>query len=616
MAEIIPSLSSCINKMTSGEKRFARRIEALLEDDYLCWYDIPLGKKRRYPDFIILHPQRGLLFIEIKDWKLDNIKSINHQSVEYIDNNGLQIKANPLEQARQCTYTLINRLKQDPSLCNASGRYQGNLVLPYGYGVAFTNITKKALNNNDIYDLIPEHLIISKDEMSENVDAESFQKKLWSMFNVQFNTKLSLPQIDRIRWHLFPEIRITNIQSKMFADAETGESNIEENLPDIVKVMDLQQEQLARSMGEGHRVIHGVAGSGKTLILGYRSLYLSQLMQKPILVLCYNIALAAKLRSMMKDKGLLQQVHVYHFHDWCGEQVKRYHVKAPEYGGDYLDKIVETVISGVDKGQIPRGQYGAVLIDEGHDFQPEWLKLVVQMLDPETNSLLLLYDDAQSIYKANKGLDFSLSSVGIQARGRTTILNLNYRNTREIIKFAYNFAEEYINPTETDEDHVPIIQPESAGVSGPVPVYKQMQNLDEEIKYIIKCVLHWKSEGASWNDMAILYPANWLGDKLKAQLESANIPFCFLNQKKTKMNYDPALDQVAVLTLHSSKGLEFQTVIMMGVGHMNEEDTDLGNQARILYVGMTRAREKLLITSSSENKYTQKISKSLNSFIN
>ena len=44
-------------------------------------------------------------------------------------------------------------------------------------------------------------------------------------------------------------------------------------MPDIVRAMDLQQEQLARSMGEGHRVIHGVAGSGKTMILGYRARY-------------------------------------------------------------------------------------------------------------------------------------------------------------------------------------------------------------------------------------------------------------------------------------------------------------------------------------------------------
>jgi superfamily I DNA and RNA helicase len=52
-----------------------------------------------------------------------------------------------------------------------------------------------------------------------------------------------------------------------------------------------------------------------------------------------------------------------------------------------------------DRSQIPSGQYQAVLIDEGHDFAPEWLKLVAQMVDPSTNSLLLLYDDAQSIYQ-------------------------------------------------------------------------------------------------------------------------------------------------------------------------------------------------------------------------
>jgi superfamily I DNA and RNA helicase len=75
-----------------------------------------------------------------------------------------------------------------------------------------------------------------------------------------------------------------------------------------------------------------------------------------------------------------------------------------------------------------------LLIDEGHDFEADWLKLVTQMIDPEKDSLLLLYDDAQSIYKKKRDkkdrLDFSLSSVGIQARGRTKVLKMNYRNTR------------------------------------------------------------------------------------------------------------------------------------------------------------------------------------------
>ena len=63
-------------------------------------------------------------------------------------------------------------------------------------------------------------------------------------------------------------------------------------------MMDRNQEQLARSMGAGHRVIHGVAGSGKTLILHHRCIELANNIEntKPILVICYNITLAKNLK--------------------------------------------------------------------------------------------------------------------------------------------------------------------------------------------------------------------------------------------------------------------------------------------------------------------------------
>ncbi len=59
MAIIIPNLNQSHTKATPGERRFAYRLERLLEDDYLCFYDVPVGKRRRYPDFIILHPGAG-----------------------------------------------------------------------------------------------------------------------------------------------------------------------------------------------------------------------------------------------------------------------------------------------------------------------------------------------------------------------------------------------------------------------------------------------------------------------------------------------------------------------------------------------------------------------------
>lgn len=86
MAEIIPPLNQqTLARMTSGEKRLARRLQALLEDDYLVWYDIPVGRTRRYPDFIILHPGRGLLLLEVKDWKPRNLKKVTKTTVEPAD---------------------------------------------------------------------------------------------------------------------------------------------------------------------------------------------------------------------------------------------------------------------------------------------------------------------------------------------------------------------------------------------------------------------------------------------------------------------------------------------------------------------------------------------------
>ena len=611
MAEIIPPLNrETLGRMTAGEKRVARRLKELLEDDYLVWYDIPIGRQRRYPDFIILHPSRGLLFLEVKDWKPDTLKKISKSDVTLLTNNGLVTKPHPLEQARGYTYSVVDMLARDPHLRQTSKAYRGNLIMPWGWGVVFTNITRKqiqkAIPDDAREGLLPDHLMIYKDEITAGTDAEQFQEQLWGMFNYQFGGKLTLPQIDRIRWHLFPEIRIEQgTAGDIFDEDEGADDDAEQTLPDIIKIMDIQQEQLARSLGQGHRVIHGVAGSGKTLILGYRCLHLAEAVAKPILVLCFNITLAARLRSFISSKGIGTKVQIYHFHDWCSQQLKTYHVPLMESEKPVWERQVETVIHAVDKGHIPRAQYGALLIDEGHDFEPEWLKLVTQMIDPHTNSLLLLYDDAQSIYKKKSGLWFSLSSVGIQAQGRTTILRLNYRNTREILRYAYDFARHYLDPQKADEDHIPLVEPEAAGTSGPEPVLKRLDGPADEIRFALACIRKWHNEGVKLQDIGVLYPGGEYGKNMAAALHRAGIDTIWLGARKYKAAYNPEAERVTVLTIHSSKGLEFRRVILIGLGLLGVDEQKTAEDARLLYVGMTRAQEGLLLTSSSDNQFSR-----------
>ena len=153
--------------------------------------------------------------------------------------------------------------------------------------------------------------------------------------------------------------------------------------------------------------------------------------------------------------SLGDRVTVRHFHGWCRDMLRAYHVPLPANAAsadEWARGLVQRTIEGVDRGLIPRGQYGAVLIDEGHDFEPEWFRLVVQMVDPDTDSLLVLYDDAQAIYRRPAGLGFSFASVGIQAQGRTTILRLNYRNTWQILAVAQRFAEGLLEERGSGDD--------------------------------------------------------------------------------------------------------------------------------------------------------------------
>jgi hypothetical protein len=616
VATIIPGLGSTA---TAGERRFAQRIESLLEDDYLCWCNVPIGRRHQHPDFVLLHPRRGLLVIEVKDWKLDTIQRATHESFTLITPSGLKHVAHPLQQARQYAFVLKELLERDPALLAPPDHpHRGKLICPYGYGVVFSEITRKQFDATDLHLTVPPHLVICKDEMTQSADAEEFQKRLWDMFTVRFDTLLTMPQIDRIRWHLFPEIRIN--QGSLFGPSAAavaqpdslpcgaGEGSNADFSANLMRVMDLQQEQLARSLGEGHRVIHGVAGSGKTLILGYRCERLAQTLAKPILVLCYNVTLAAKLEHMIAERNLTDRVTVRSFHKWCLDQLKLYHVMRPADGDGFYERLVTTVIDAVDRGQIPRAQYGAVMIDEGHDFEPNWLKLITQMVDPATNSLLLLYDDAQSIYGKKRGAKFSFKSVGIQAQGRTTILRVNYRNTNEILDCAYEFAKDVLTPEDAEDDGIPLVRPETAGRHGDTPRLLRAHNVKQEAQLIAAELAAHHAGGKSWKDMAVLYPAHFVGAEIVAALEDAKIPCEWLQKSQASRQYKAYEDSVKVMTMHSSKGLEFPIVAIAGLGLLPYRQTEEAGEAKLLYVAMTRATETLVMTASKESRFVQRLS--------
>ncbi len=577
--------------MTSGERRLAERLEQKLDDDYLLWYDVPVGPRQLHPDFIVLHPSRGLLILEVKDFRLSTIVQATKDEWTILDNASGAPKhiQSPFAQARNYAHAVLGALRADKRLVHPDGRRQGEVVFAWSYGVVLPNITRKQFTDSQLDQAIAAHRVICSDEMTDSVEAEAFQSRLWEMFPYERYQTLTLPQIDRVRWILFPQVRIPE-QASLFDD-----NDADAQLPDIMRVMDIQQEQLARSLGDGHRVIHGVAGSGKTMILGYRAEYLAKASTqagKPILILCFNEPLGVKLHSVMQAKGLGGRVHVRHFHKWCREQLVAYGQSMPAQGPRMFDEMVENVIRGVDRKQIPSGQYQAVMIDEGHDFAPEWLKLVTQMVDPATNSLLVLYDDAQSIYERARSKQFSFKSVGIQAQGRTTILKINYRNTRQILHTASLVAADLLTADDKDDDGIPLLKPVSCGREGQEPLIIKLPTLQAEAEAIADHMAQAHQEGFAWGDMAVLCADTKTRDLCARTLAQRKLP---VENRLGSGDFDPTSNKIKVMTMKVSKGLEFPVVALPGVGHMPAAGEDEKEAARVFYVAATRATQRLVM---------------------
>lgn len=141
----------------------------------------------------------------------------------------------------------------------------------------------------------------------------------------------------------------------------------------------------------------------------------------------------------------------------------------------------------------------------------------------EDDWLLVLYDDAQSIYGRDKRGKISFKSLGIQAQGRTTILKINYRNTQEVLELA----SALLKPSASDEDGIPIVAPISAGRHGPKPLLIMLPTLQEEADYIAQHLKEAHKTGTPWSDMAVIYRDYGIGKPVLATLRKAGIPVTY-----------------------------------------------------------------------------------------
>ena len=89
------------------------------------------------------------------------------------------------------------------------------------------------------------------------------------------------------------------------------------------------------------------------------------------------------------------------------------------------------------------------------------------------------------------------------------------------------------------------------------------------------------------------------GKRIAQHLQAIDIPHLFMATRSGKRAYDPRKPQVNILSVQSSKGLEIRSVIFICLGQIETSETQAAQNLKLLYAGMTRGKERLLMTASA-----------------
>lgn len=407
--------------------------------------------------------------------------------------------------------------------------------------------------------------------------------------------------------------RATSENLPLFQEPETAPE-------DIIQAMDREQERVAEHLGPGYRVLKGVAGSGKTLMLAHRARHLHTIFpQWRILLVCYNRVLARALEAMVETDERLKVTNI----DRLAFEL------APQGNRSGIPDFDTLVISARKRAERLHDseRYDAILVDEAQDFDHDRLNLAYSMLksdrlrpnraQPDRDNFVMAYDIAQNVYNRG-GAKWNPPGVDAQgrsrtARGRSNVFRLNYRNTREILEFSMNFlagSRDWSSAVVDLDDPTSLIPPEAARRSGPRPRLTECRDLRGEAETIAKRVRELLDSGVQPRDVAVLFGPAELQTQLWRAFKQLKLPYYHVQRRqRARDNRDEAVhvqNEVRSSTLTGIKGLEFSRVIIGGVNHINVRDVygdDRSSAAKSqLYAAMTRAMDQLEITMSGDGQ--------------
>jgi mRNA-degrading endonuclease RelE of RelBE toxin-antitoxin system len=239
------------------------------------------------------------------------------------------------------------------------------------------------------------------------------------------------------------------------------------------------------------------------------------------------------------------------------------------------------------------------IIDEAQDINVAQLRFLAALGGGQANSLFFAGDLGQRIFQQ----PFSWKALGVEVRGRSRSLRINYRTSHQIRMQA----DRLLGPELSDVDgNMEERRGTTSVFNGPIPIIEALETPGEEISTVGRWLIERVGEGIKPHEIGVFVRSAAELDRARAAVEQAGLACNVLDE-----HVETVIDHVSISTMHLAKGLEFRAVVVMACDDeiipLQErietvaDDADLqevyDTERHLLYVACTRARDNLLVTS-------------------
>ena len=299
----------------------------------------------------------------------------------------------------------------------------------------------------------------------------------------------------------------------------------------------------------------------------------------------HNFIIKCKLGVLPSNAGNSKYVEIY----------DRYEQRLKEDGWiDYPNQLLFTDELFRDVPKVKKKwqqQFNLIFVDEYQDTDPVQYR-IIKALAEEHQNLRVVGDDDQGIY-GWRGADIQ-NILNFEndypTDNKPIILGQNYRSTQRIVETSRALVE--FNPDRRDKELF------TRNLKGEKVIHLHCENDDVEAETIAAFISRAIKEGRNPSDFAVLYRINKQAKPFETAFKNFEIPF-----HEVKQSSDRDVHGVSIMTIHKSKGLEFPNVFVVGVckdllpNYYSREEKDWGEELRLLYVAMTRAKNWLCLSS-------------------